>query len=131
MTSSESTENYPFDEYICGVTWLTCCGCSLYCGHRKEKMLIDKIKKIRKQYGFPLWLIKKALEYYDENEDKAIEKLIEIYSAVGDHPDVVVKRNIEKFKNEFAFIITPEMWDVSSVKTEDGYVRKEDMGRIS
>lgn len=64
------------------------------------RILIDKIKKIRKQYGFPLWLIKEALEYYDEDEDKAIEKLIEIYSAVGDHPDVVVKRNIEKFKEE-------------------------------
>lgn len=63
-------------------------------------MLINKIKKIRKQYDFPLWLIKEALEYYDEDEDKAIEKLIEIYSAVGDHPDVVVKRNIEKFKEE-------------------------------
>ena len=98
---------------------------------RMNKTLINKIKKIRKQYGFPLWLIKEALEYYDEDEDKAIKKLIEIYSAVGDHPDITIKRNIEKFKDEFAFIITPEIWDVSSVKTEDGYVRKEDMGRIS
>lgn len=29
--------NYPFDEYICGVTGLTCCGCSLFCEHRREK----------------------------------------------------------------------------------------------
>lgn len=64
------------------------------------RILIDKIKKIRKQYGFPLWLIKEALEYYDEDKDKAIEKLIEIYSAVGDHPDVVVKRNTENFIEE-------------------------------
>lgn len=64
------------------------------------RILIDKIKKIRKQYGFPLWLIKEALEYYDEDGDKAIEKLIEIYGAIGDHPDVVVKRNIENFMNE-------------------------------
>ena len=28
MMSSENIENYPFDEYICGVTGLTCCG---YC----------------------------------------------------------------------------------------------------
>lgn len=62
--------------------------------------LIDKIKTIREQYGFPLWLIKEALEYYDEDEDKAIEKLIEIYSAVGDHPDVVIKRNIDNFIEE-------------------------------
>ncbi len=29
--------DYPFDKYICGVTGLTCCGCSLYCEHREEK----------------------------------------------------------------------------------------------
>lgn len=62
--------------------------------------LIDKIKAIRKQYGFPLWLIKESLEYYDENEDKAIKKLIEIYSAIGDHPDVVIRRNIDNFIEE-------------------------------
>ena len=31
------TVEYPFDEYICGVTGLTCCGCSLFCEHRREK----------------------------------------------------------------------------------------------
>ena len=63
-------------------------------------MLIDKIKKIRNQYGFPIWLIKEALEYYDEDEDKAIKKLIEIYSAIGDHPDVAIKKNIDNFIEE-------------------------------
>ena len=29
--------DYPFHDYICGVTGLTCCGCSLYCEHRKGK----------------------------------------------------------------------------------------------
>lgn len=67
---------------------------------KKMKTLIDKIKKIRKQYGFPLWLIKEALEYYDGDEDKTIKKLIEIYRAIGDHPDVVIKKNIEKFMQE-------------------------------
>ena len=67
---------------------------------KKMRTLIDKIKKIRKQYGFPLWLIKEALEYYDEDENKAIEKLIEIYRAIGDHHDVVIKKNIEKFMQE-------------------------------
>ena len=28
---------YPFYEYVCGVTGLTCCGCSLFCEHRREK----------------------------------------------------------------------------------------------
>ena len=64
------------------------------------KTLINKIKKIRKQYGFPIWIIKEALEYYDGDEDKTIKKLIEIYFIIGDHPDVVVKRNIKNFIEE-------------------------------
>ena len=59
-----------------------------------------KIKKIREKYDFPIWLIKEALEYYDGDEDKTVKKLIEIYRAIGDHPDVVVRRNIEKFMEE-------------------------------
>ena len=62
--------------------------------------MTDKIKKIRKQYGFPLWLIIEAIKYYDGDEDKTIKKLTEIYRAIGDHPDVVIKKNIEKFMQE-------------------------------
>ena len=62
--------------------------------------LIDKIKAIRERYGYPIQLTKEALNYYDGDIDKATEKLNEIYSAIGDHPDVVVKRNIENFMNE-------------------------------
>ena len=80
--SSENIENCLFDDT------------------ERMKILIDKIKKIRKQYGFPLWLIKEALEYYDEDEDKAIKKLIEIYRAIGDNPDVVIRRNINNFIEE-------------------------------
>jgi len=36
-----STVEYPFYKYICGVTGLTCCGCSLFCEHRKEKINED------------------------------------------------------------------------------------------
>ena len=64
------------------------------------KTSIEQIKKIRNQYGFPIWLINEALKYYDNDEDKAVERFIEIYNASGDHPNVVIKRNIEKFKNE-------------------------------
>lgn len=143
---------YPFNEYVCGVTGLTCCGCSLFCEHRKEqiRILIDKIKKIRKQYGFPLWLIKEALEYYDENEDKAIEKLIEIYSVIGDNPEIVVNRNIKKFihkanhlktehklneirrylDNNLHPLVSPDNWSVYSDLTdlvdELGELIKED-----
>ena len=59
-----------------------------------------KIKKIREKYDFPIWLIKEALEYYDGDEDATIKKLIETYRAIGDHPDVVIKKNIEKFMQE-------------------------------
>ncbi len=33
---------YPFYKYICGVTGLTCCGCSLFCEHREEKRKEDR-----------------------------------------------------------------------------------------
>lgn len=62
--------------------------------------LKEKIKRIRSQDNFPIWIIKEALEYYDGDEDKAVKKLIEIYRAIGDHPDVVIKKNIEKFMQE-------------------------------
>lgn len=65
-----------------------------------NKTLMIKIKKIREKYDFPIWLIKEALEYYDGDEDATIKKLIEIYYVIGDHPDVVVRRNIEKFMEE-------------------------------
>lgn len=62
------------------------------------KIPIDKIKRIRKQYGFPIWIIKKALEYYNGDEDAAIKRLIEIYCIIGDHPDIVVKKNIDELE---------------------------------
>ena len=33
--------NYDFNRYICGVTKLECCGCSLFCEHRIEKNNVD------------------------------------------------------------------------------------------
>lgn len=61
---------------------------------------IELLKKIRNRYGFPIWLINEGLKYYNNDEDKVTERLIEIYNAIGDHPNVVIKRNIEKFKKE-------------------------------
>ena len=66
----------------------------------KKNQRIELLKKIRNQYGFPIWLINEALKYYNNDEDKVIERLIEIYNAIGDHPNVVIKRNIEKFKKD-------------------------------
>lgn len=61
---------------------------------------IEQIKKIREQYGFPIWLINEALKYYNNDENKAVERLKEIYCAAGDYPDIYIKRNIEKFMKE-------------------------------
>lgn len=61
---------------------------------------IKLLKNIRNQYGFPIWLINEALKYYNNDEDKTVKRLIEIYNVIGDHPNVVVKRNIEKFMKE-------------------------------
>ena len=59
-------------------------------------------------------------------EDKETKKSIE-YKFAEDVIKTLEKYNI---KDEFALIAALGIWDVSSVKTEDGYVRKEDMGRI-
>ena len=59
--------------------------------------MIEKIKVIRERYRYPIWLIKETLNYYDGDIDKATEKLNEIYSAIGDHPDVTIRKNTERF----------------------------------
>lgn len=64
------------------------------------KTSIEQIKKIRNQYGFPIWLINEALKYYNNNEDKTVKRLKEIYCAAGDHPDIYIKRSIKKFMKE-------------------------------
>ena len=42
------------------------------------KTSIEQIKKIRNQYGFPIWLISEALKYYNNDEDKTVKRLKEI-----------------------------------------------------
>ena len=66
----------------------------------EKNQRIELLKKIRNRYGFPIWLINEALKYYNNDEDKAVERLIKIYNAIGDNPNVVIKRNIEKFIEE-------------------------------
>lgn len=61
---------------------------------------IELLKNIRNQYGFPIWLINEALKYYNNDEDKTVKRLKEIYCAAGDHPDIYIKRSIEKFMKE-------------------------------
>lgn len=61
---------------------------------------IEQIKRIREQYGFPIWLINEALKYYNNDENKTIQRLNEIYCVAGDYPDIYIKRGIEKFMKE-------------------------------
>ena len=39
------TVEYPFDKYVCGVTGLICCGCSLFCEHRIKNQMRDSTNK--------------------------------------------------------------------------------------
>lgn len=64
------------------------------------KTLTEQIKKIKSQYDFPIWLIKETLEYHNGDEEKAFDELKNIYSAIGDHPEVVVNNNIKKFMHK-------------------------------
>ncbi len=66
----------------------------------EKNQRIELLKKIRNRYGFPIWLINEALKYYNNDEDKAVERLNKIYCTAGDHPDIYIKRSIEKFKRE-------------------------------
>ena len=61
---------------------------------------IEQIKRIREQYGFPIWQIKVSLKYYGNDENKAIERLLKIYRAIGDNPAVTIQRNIGEFLDE-------------------------------
>lgn len=88
-------------------------------------MIHDEMRELQKYFGEPpIPFFKREVPLI---EDKEVKK-----SKEDKFVENVIK-TLEKFniKDEFTFIIALGMWDISSVKTEDGYVRKEDMGRIS
>ena len=37
MKKKNKMDESVFDDYVCGVTGLPCCGCSLFCEHRRPK----------------------------------------------------------------------------------------------
>lgn len=91
-------------------------------------MIHDEMRELQKYLGEP------PIPFFKRNtplkEDK--ETLKKKEEEFVDEIIKTLERN--NIKDEFtflAFIIALGMWDISSVKTEDGYVRKEDMGRIS
>lgn len=91
-------------------------------------MIHNEMRELQKYLGEP------PIPFFKRNtpliEDK--ETLKKKEEEFVDEIIKTLERN--NIKDEFtflAFIIALGMWDISSVKTEDGYVRKEDMGRIS
>ena len=88
-------------------------------------MIHDEIRELQKYLGEP------PIPFFKRNtplkEDEETLKKKEEEEFVYEIIKTLERYNI---KDEFAFIIALGMWDISSVKTEDGYVRKEDMGRI-
>jgi len=87
-------------------------------------MIHDEMRGLQKYLGEPPTPffkrntpLKEDEETLKKKEEKFVNKIIK--SLEENH-----------IKDEFAFIIALGMWDISSVKTEDGYVRKEDMERI-
>lgn len=62
-----------FDEYICGVTGLACCGCSFFCEHRKKwKNIMTKMKAMLSQP-----MAGKTEQEIVETRDRAIKALKE------------------------------------------------------
>ena len=88
-------------------------------------MIHDEMRELQKYLGEP------PIPFFKRNtplkEDEETLKKKEEEEFVDEIIKTLERYNI---KDEFAFIIALGMWDISSVKTEDGYVRKEDMGRI-
>ena len=88
-------------------------------------MIHDEIRELQKYLGEP------PIPFFKRNtplkEDEETLKKKEEEEFVDEIIKTLERYNI---KDEFAFIIALGMCDISSVKTEDGYVRKEDMERI-
>ncbi len=61
---------------------------------------LEITKKIHQEYGFPCWSIINVLKLNNYNYEASLKRLKEIYCIIGDHPNIVIKRNEEKLKEE-------------------------------
>jgi len=90
-------------------------------------MIHDEMRELQKYLGespIPFFKRNTPLKEDEETLKKKEEEFV----------DEIIK-TLERYniKDEFAFlgfIKALGVWNISSVKTEDGYVRKEDMERI-
>lgn len=60
-----------------------------------ENAIIFRIRKLRK---YPIWAIAACLELNDYDDVKALEELDSMYSVMGDHPEIVIKREEQKLR---------------------------------
>ena len=88
-------------------------------------MIHDEMRELQKYLGQPPIPFFKRNTPLKEDEETLKKKEEEFVD------EIIKTLEINNIKDAFAFIIAPVMWDISSLKTEDGYGRKEDMGRIS
>ena len=91
-------------------------------------MIHDEMRELQKYLGEPPIPFFKRNTPLKEDEETLKKKEEELKDEII---KTLEKNNIKDEFTFLAFIIALGMWDISSVKTEDGYVRKEDMGRIS
>ena len=57
-----------FDGYVCGVTGNPCCGCSLYCEHRRPKNDLKGILGIASKDTVPVFFISICRGRRDDHE---------------------------------------------------------------
>lgn len=62
--------------------------------------LHETIMAIRKRTGCPYWVIETCLKLYGGDVSRTMARLSEMYSVMGDHPEVVIAREEEKLRKE-------------------------------
>lgn len=54
VTKEKCMDESVFDGYVCGITGNPCCGCSLYCEHRRPKDDKKNDRLIGEQYNIEI-----------------------------------------------------------------------------
>ena len=57
------------------------------------------IKQIQEITHCPIWAIEKCLELEQNNINKTLERLRDIYFIIGDNPNKVIKQREKELKN--------------------------------
>ena len=60
--------------------------------------LLNKIRTLREETGVPVWVLDKCLKIYKGDTEKVKEYLRNEYGAIGDHPEIAIKRTQKKLR---------------------------------